>query len=56
MGIFNWLFGKGTNKDIERYERFKKRLPDKEKIRKQNEEESKKEAFLNKKKKVLCDF
>lgn len=55
MGIFNWLFGKGTNKDIERYERFKKRLPDKEKIRKQNEEKSKKEALLNKNKKVLCD-
>lgn len=52
MGIFEWLFGKGTNKDIERKERFKKRLPDKLKIRKEN---AKKEAFLNENKKILCD-
>ena len=60
MGIFDWLFGKGTNKEIERKERMKKtfgkyREEINQKKKKEDEEKAKKEAFLNENKKVLCD-
>ena len=51
MGIFDWLFGKGTNKEIERKERMKKtfgkyREEINQKKKKEDEEKAKKEAFL----------
>ena len=48
MGIFDWLFGKGTNKEIERKERMKKtfgkyREEINQKKKKEDEEKAKKE-------------